>query len=120
MNEEHLESILKDKALARFGDSLLNFAYSVALTEISSKPKGTKVPDKVLAEAAVKAGLRSRLPRRVGRGDIANGLEALLGETWLENLVTLDEIVACLKAESLSPVDNFTKLAELALGRLNK
>ncbi len=120
MNRERLESILKDKALAQFGDSLLNFAYSVALTETGAKPKGTKVPDKVLAEAAVKAGLRSHLPRRIGRGDVANGLEALLGEIWLEKLVTLDEIVACLKAESLSPIDNFTKLAELALNRLNK
>lgn len=120
MNEERLASILKDKALAQFGDSLLNFAYSIALTETGGKPRGTKVPDKVLAEAAVKAGLRPRLPRRVGRGDIANGLEALLGETWLERLVTLDEVVACLKAESLSPIDNFAKLAELAVSRLSK
>ncbi len=120
LNEERLASILKDRGLAQFGDSLLNFAYSVALTETGGKPKGTKVPDKILAEAAVKAGLRSHLPRRVGRGDVANGLEALLGETWMEKLVTLDEIVACLKAESLSPIDNFTKLVELALNRLSK
>ena len=68
----------------------------------------------------MKAGLRKRLPRRVGRGDIANGLEALLGYSWLENNLTLHEIVACLKAEALTPVENFAKLAELALTKLDK
>ena len=120
LNNERLTSILTDRGLAQFGDSLLNFAYSLALTETGGKPKGTKVPDKILAEAAVKAGLRSHLPRRVGRGEVANGLEALLAQTWLEKLVTLDEIVTCLKAESLSSSHNFARLAELALKRLNK
>ncbi len=120
MSNERIANIVRDRGLAQLGDSLLNFAYSLALTETRGKPKGTKVPDKILAEAAVRAGLRSHLPRRVGRGDVANGLEALLAQTWLEKLITLDEIVACLKAKSLFPSHNFTQLAELALKRLNK
>ncbi len=119
-NGEDLTRILTNKDLAQFGDALLNFAYSLALTETTGEPRGTKVPDKVLAEAAVKAGLRKRLPRRVGRGEIANGLEALLGYSWLRKGLTLDEISACLKAESLTPVNNFAVLAELALSRLEK
>jgi hypothetical protein len=111
---------LTSKDLAQFGDALLNFAYSLALTEKTGKPRGTRVPDKALAEAAVKAGLRKLLPRRVGRGDIANGLEALLGYSWLEETLTLDEIVECLKTEALSPADNFAKLAQLALSKLEK
>ena len=98
----------------------MNFAYSLALTEVAGKPRGTRVPDKVLAEAAVRAGLRTHLPRRVGPGDIANGLEALLGYSWLRRHVTLEEISACLKAENPNPADNFTRLAELALSRLEK
>ena len=98
----------------------MNFAFSLALTEKTGKPRGTRVPDKALAEAAVKAGLRKLLPRRVGRGDIANGLEALLGYSWQEKTLTLDEIVACLKTESLAPVDNFARLAQLALSKLEK
>jgi len=78
------------------------------------------VPDKSLAEAAVKAGLRKHLPRRVGRGDIANGLEALLGYSWLQKTLTIDEIVACLKSEGLTPADSFAKLAEMALSRMEK
>jgi hypothetical protein len=73
-----------------------------------------------LAEAAVKTGLRKLLPRRVGRGDIANGLEALLGYSWLRKNLTIDEIVACLKSESLITADSFARLAEIALSRLER
>lgn len=113
-----IAKILNDKHLAQFGDSLLNFAYSLALTEASGTPKGTKVRDKILAEAAAKAGLRKHLPRRVGRGDVANSLEALLGHAWLEKLVSMDEMVSCLKASSLNPADDFARLAVLALSKI--
>jgi len=117
---EDIKRILTNKGFAQFGDALLNFAYSLALTETTGKPKGARVPDKALAEAAVKAGLRKHLPRRVGRGDIANCLEALLGYSWLQKNLTIDEIVALLKSEALTPADNFARLAELALSRLEK
>ncbi len=117
-NQSRLARILTDQHLAQFGDALLNFAYSLALTEFSGQPKGTKVKDRILAEAAVKAGLRQHLPRRVGRGDVANSLEALLGHAWLEKRVSLDEIVVRLKTSSLDPADDFTRLAEFALSKL--
>jgi len=119
-NDEDLTRILLSKDLAQFGDALLNFAYSLALTETIGKPRGTRVPDKVLAEAALKAGLRKHLPRRVSRGEVANGLEALIGHSWLQKLLTLDDILGCLKVESLTPANNFAILAELALSRLEK
>jgi len=115
-----LGSILTDNGLAQFGDSLLNFAYSVSITETTGHPKGAKVTDKILAEAAVKAGLRKELPRRIGRGDVANSIEALLGFVWLQKLVSLDEIIRCLKAESIKPSENFALLADLAISRLEK
>ncbi len=119
MRDLDLVRILTDKGLAQFGDSLLNFAYSLAVTQTTGKPKGFKVKDEVLAEAAVKAGLRKLLPRRVGRGEVANSLEALLGHSWLEKQVTLEEVVSCLADESiLIPSENFARLAELALARL--
>src|SRR5205809_6289631 len=118
--EQNLTRILTSKGLAQFGDALLNFAYSLALTEKTGRPRGTRVPDKVLAEAAVKAGLRKHLPRRVGRGEVANALEALIGHSWLKKQLTLDEILDCLKFESLTPANNFARLGELALSRLQK
>ena len=116
----NLSAILTDTGLAQLGDSLLNFAYSVALTEKLGRPTGTKVSDKTLAEAAVKAGLRKHLPRRIGRGEVANSIEALLGFIWLEKKMTLDEILGGLRTDTISPVQNFAELAVLALARLQK
>lgn len=118
MNDRDLSEILTSKGLAQFGDALLNFSYSIALTETKGSPRGTKVQDKVLADAAVKAGLRKHLPRRVNKGEVANSLEALVGHVWLQKMITLEEIVGCLKTEALEPSKNFAELAELALSRL--
>src|SRR5439155_24752566 len=120
LHDEDLGKILTHTRLAQFGDSLLNFAYSIALTETTGRPRGTKVPDKILADAAAKAGLRKRLPRRVGRGDVANSLEALLGHVWLQKMITLKEIVACLKTENLDPSKNFSTLVEISLSKLEQ
>ena len=120
MNDEDLGKILTNTGLAQFGDSLLNFAYSIALTENNGRPRGTKIQDRILAEAAARAGLRELLPRRVDRGDVANSLEALLGHVWLQKMTTLEEIVACLKTENLDPSKNFSVLAEVALSKLRQ
>ena len=120
MNDQDIGRILTNSGLAQFGDSLLNFAYSIALTETTGQPRGIKVQDKILADAAAKAGLRKRLPRRVGRGDVANSLEALLGHVWLQKLITLEEVVSCLKLENLDPSKNFAVLVDLALSKLRK
>src|SRR5438552_16891744 len=120
MNDDALGKILTDAGLAQFGDSLLNFAYSIALTETTGRPRGTKVQDKILADAAANAELRKRLPRRVGRGDIADILEALLGHVWLQKMITLEEIVACLKTENLEPSKNFSALVEIAQSKLKQ
>ncbi len=120
MNDQDIGRILTNTGLAQFGDSLLNFAYSIALTETTGRPRGIKVQDKILADAAAKAGLRKRLSRRVGRGDVANSLEALLGHVWLQKMITLEEIVSCLKLENLDPSKNFSVLGDLALSKLRK
>jgi len=119
LRDEELTRILTDKGLAQFGDSLLNFAYSIAVTRTTGKPRGFKVQDKILAEAAIKAGLRKLLPRRVNRGEVANSVEAILGYAWLGKLVTLDEVVNSLSDESyLIPSENFARLAEMVLSRV--
>lgn len=120
MNDIALSEILTSKGLAQFGDALLNFAYSIALTETKGSPSGTKVRDKILADAAAKAGLRKHLPRRVNKGDVANSLEALLGHVWLQKMISLEEMVTCLKMEALEPSTNFADLAKLALSRLRQ
>lgn len=120
MTGTNLQAIVTDSGLAQLGDALLNFAFSMALTEKTGKPTGTRVSDRILAEAAVRAGLRDDLPRRVNRGDVANSLEALLGFVWMAKLISLEEIIECLKTESLDPSQNFSQLASLAISRIRK
>jgi hypothetical protein len=120
LNNREITKILINTELAQFGDALLNFAYSTAVTQTSGHPQGVKVSDRILASAAVKAGLRKLLPRRVDRGDVANSVEALLGHAWLAKAISLDEIVNYLKPESLDPAENFCRLAALALSKLEK
>src|SRR5207245_9843411 len=98
---ERVSRIVQDRKLAQFVDSLLNFSYSLATTRATKQPIGIKVKDKLLANAATNAGLRKYLPRRVDAGDVANGLDALVGEAWLLEKVTLEEIVACLVRDDI-------------------
>jgi len=118
LKDSDLSKTLTDSRLAQFGDSLLNFAYSTALTETTGRPTGTKVSDKILADAAGRAGLRKHLPKRVDRGEVANSLEALLAYVWLEKVISLEEIVGCLKTQDLDPAKKFSDLASLALSRV--
>jgi len=97
LNDEDIGKILTNTGLAQFGDSLLNFAYSIAITETTGRPRGIKVQDKILADAAAKTGLRKRLPKRIGRGDVANSLEALLGHVWLQKMIAVLADVALSK-----------------------
>jgi len=44
----------------------------------------------------------------------------LLGHVWFQKVITLEEIVACLKTENLDPTKNFSTLAEVALSKLRQ
>jgi len=121
MNEQPLNRILRDRGLAQFGDSLLNFAYSLTLTRATQQPAGVKVRDRTLANAAAKAGLRQQLPKRVDHGQVANSLEALVGHLYLKELLSLDEILNTLKSRELDDNDEskpFLRLAQAALAKL--
>jgi len=87
-----------DKGLSTLGDSLINFIYSLALSEYIGRPRGGRVPNASLAIAMERAGLRELIPPRTdkhGKGDIA---EALIAYAWLEGVITIDEAVEILIA----------------------
>src|SRR5205809_7589023 len=117
LDDQHLAGVLTDHGLAQFGDALLNFVFSLALTETTGRPRGTKVSDKTLAEASARAGLRIYLPRRIGRGDVTNSLDALLGCVWPKKLLSLDEMLNCLKTEAFPDTQNYSQHAEFPLAR---
>lgn len=80
------------RRLARLGDAIVNFAISAVLTLKYSTPRGVKVPDKLLREAA-----RGLLTARRGLG-LEDIFEAAVGLAWLSG-VSADEMVrAALKA----------------------
>ncbi len=105
-----------DKGLAKLGDSLVNFAFSLALSEYLGEPTGERVPNASLAMALELAGLRGIVPPRTdkhGKGDIA---EALFAYAWLEGEITIEEAVAILRKNLTEDVTHFSRKKE-AVGR---
>ncbi len=112
-----------DKGLSTLGDSLINFIYSLALSEFTGKPTGGRVPNSSLAIAIERAKLRHLVPPRTdkhGKGDIA---EAIIAYAWLEGAFTIEEAVEVLKSnftpEVLHPYRGKEALG-MALGELLK
>lgn len=89
-----LRPIMRNHGLAKFGDSLSNFIYSLAKTRMLQKPTGERVFDKALAEAIKLANLRSLMPSSSSSGDIGDGAEALVGYAYLNEILTVEEMVA--------------------------
>jgi hypothetical protein len=118
MRTEELMPILLDRKLAQLGDAFINLAYSLALTRRLRHPVGTKVSDRVLADAARKAGIRRLLPRRMSRGDVSNAIESLMAYAWLNHQLTIDEASTVLERQAESPSDAFASLSSKILEKL--
>lgn len=104
-----LTEVLTDHNLASLGDTYINFAYSLALSNRKGKPSGTKVKGSILAEALKKAELREFLPARMTRHILADAAEALIAYAWLNGYITLEETVATLEKTD-DPVEGFSQL----------
>ena len=105
-----------DKGLAKLGDSLVNFVFSLALSEYLDRPTGERVPNASLSIALELAGLRSVVPPRTdkhGKGDIA---EAIFAYAWLEGKMTVEEAVEILKANFTEDITHFSRRKE-AIGK---
>lgn len=104
-----LTEVLTDHNLASLGDTYINFAYSLALSNRKGKPSGTKVKGSILVEALKKAELRELLPARMTRHILADAAEALIAYAWLNGYITLEETVATLEKTD-DPVEGFSQL----------
>ncbi|QDA31070.1 hypothetical protein FH039_04875 [Thermococcus indicus] len=105
-----------DKGLSKFGDSLVNFVFSLALSEYLGRPTGERVPNASLTIALELAGLRHVIPPRTdkhGKGDIA---EAIFAYAWLEGKITVEEAVEILRENFTEDVTHFSRRKE-AIGR---
>jgi len=88
-----MRQIMRDKQLASLGDAFVNFVYSLALTRLKGYPQGTKVSDRILAQALRQSGLRDHLGTRVSKKDLANASEAVLAKAYLKDLLAIEESV---------------------------
>ena len=105
-----------DRGLAKFGDSLLNFVFSLALSEYLGRPTGERVPNASLAIALEASGLKHIVPPRTdkhGKGDIA---EAIFAYAWLEGTITIEEAVEIIRENLDDDVTHFARKKE-AIGR---
>jgi len=102
-----------DKGLSKFGDSLLNFVFSLALSEYLDRPTGERVPNASLALALEMSGLRRLAPPRSdkhARGDVA---EAIFAYAWLEGAITIEEAVKIIRENLNEDVTHFTRKKEV-------
>ncbi len=105
-------SSVMDKGLAKLGDSLVNFVFSLALSKYLGKPTGDRVSNASLAIALDLAGMGGLIPPRTdkhGKGDIA---EALLAYAWLKGVVTVDEAVEIVRRNLTDDVLNYGRKKE--------
>ena len=90
-----------DKGLAKIGDAVVNLAYSVAksmyLTKINLHNQvirtGEKVNRKILSIALKNAKMKDIAKSRADAHDLADSVEALIAYIWLNDKMTLNEII---------------------------
>jgi len=113
-----MRQIMRDKQLASLGDAFVNFVYSLALTRLKGYPQGTKVSDRILAQALRQSGLRDRLGTRVTKKDMANASEAVLAKAYLKDLLPIEESVQLICQYSENPDAGLSDLLKLAADKL--
>ncbi|KXB03379.1 hypothetical protein AKJ47_02355 [candidate division MSBL1 archaeon SCGC-AAA261G05] len=99
-----MEEAFLDPDLAKLGDVLVNFIYSLGRSIARGQPDGDKIPNSVLAAALVDADLRDLAPSRVDRHQIGDVVEAILAYAWLQEDIEISRAAEVL-ASSLEGVD---------------
>ncbi|TXT63818.1 MAG: hypothetical protein BAJALOKI3v1_310047 [Promethearchaeota archaeon] len=95
------KAIGTDKGLAKLGDGIVNFSYSVAksvyLSQNNSSKRiirtGEKVNKSILSIALKSANMKSFAKNRADSHDLANTVEAIVAYVWLKDLISIKEII---------------------------
>ncbi|MFX1482442.1 MAG: ribonuclease III family protein [Promethearchaeota archaeon] len=101
VHHESIESIMNDKGLAKVGDNLVNFIYSLAKSMALGQTTGEKVRDSVLARAIRATTVYNHLLRRADAGRAADAYEAIMAYLWMTDRLTIPQAVKTL-TETLS------------------
>ncbi|MCJ7817773.1 MAG: hypothetical protein MUP60_02880 [Candidatus Thorarchaeota archaeon] len=100
VEHRNVESIMHDKGLAKVGDGLVNFCYSLAKSLVLGRATGEKVRDSVLARAIRSTSVYLHMNRRTDAGRAADAYEAIMAYLWMTEKITISNMVESL-SESL-------------------
>lgn len=87
---------MSDKGLAKVGDNLVNFVYSLAKSIVLGKATGEKVRDSVLARAIRSTSANEHFSRRTDSGRAADAYEAIMAYLWMTGKLIIHEAVESL------------------------
>ncbi len=96
VDHESIESIMNDKGLAKVGDNLINFIYSLAKSVVLGQTTGEKVRDSILARAIRATSVYSHISRRTDAGRAADAYEAIMAYLWMTGKITIPQAVESL------------------------
>jgi hypothetical protein len=100
VEHEDVESIMNDKGLAKVGDGLVNFCYSLAKSLVLGQATGEKVRDSVLARAIRATPVYRHMNRRTDAGRAGDAYEAIMAYLWMTEKISISDMVDSL-SESL-------------------
>ncbi len=96
VDHESIESIMNDKGLAKVGDNLINFIYSLAKSVVLGQTTGEKVRDSILARAIRATSVYRHISRRTDAGRAADAYEAIMAYLWMTGKITIPQAVESL------------------------
>ncbi len=96
VHHESVESIMNDKGLAKVGDNLINFIYSLAKSVVLGQTTGEKVRDSILARAIRATSVYRHISRRTDAGRAADAYEAIMAYLWMTGKITIPQAVESL------------------------
>ena len=80
-----------DQKLAKLGDALLNFIYSLSLSQRQGIADGRKIPNLILAKALDSARHKDLVPRRSDKHRKGDIVEAIFAYAWLKGMLDIRE-----------------------------
>ncbi|MFO7837130.1 MAG: ribonuclease III family protein [Candidatus Thorarchaeota archaeon] len=93
IDHDSIAQILNDKGLAKIGDNLVNFMYSLAKSIVLGSSTGEKVRDSVLARAIRSTSVYEQIGHRTDAGTAGDAYEAIVAYLWLTKELQIDSIV---------------------------
>ncbi len=79
-----------------FGDSLINFLYSLAKSRVTGSWTGKKVSNYVLSQALIMSDVQS--PGGMNRHEKGDYVEGFIAQAWIEGVITTEEASRILMA----------------------